>query len=1311
MDAGALQSLDQLGDAIDSVAQAPAEPSLDTFAAPLDKIVGKFDTLSKTDKPAEAVVNKTKLEQHQMTDVMTSIGNQLMMGGGTEAASLANSIGGSYFELKHARREMEDMAGRTDKASRAQTTRIQQRFFDNVRQFRDGYASWKQTSYQDWKRRDEKQKKVRKDAVAKLEEVRQELRTMLGDHADDAELQELVSSLSDVKKALLSGDLTKIEFPGGGKFNPKKSSFKSYLQAWKTAAEEKKKELDEEEKEEVAEEEAEEAEETTPSITKAAAAREGRAGVERRAATAGAVAAAVTTPVVKTAKDKTLEAIDQEWERIATAKDLEDIDQEWTRLHAEAEVRDEVSTLPEEDKPKVEALSERLERIANATKAALPSREDIEANAASLGIAQQNIVALRTEAQSLRSAAETTKDPAKPNNPVNAQAERFSKRAAELDASMQSVAETLASRREKGGTSDAAAAATSKLSAVAESAAEAATETKRSLEGREMTVEELEREKKNLAVEALANHIPPRLLEKQLAERIGGRVPTKAEFGNAVKELMATNGLQVPVGPLKKAEVVPSSAQGKPPISGEDIQKLGTADPALLVEELKKDGGTLTPEARDLVLSKWAEVREQTDPDAMRAAGRNETAIKSAMSNTAVVALNQKTQGEMEQLLRDNGATDQDFALAEAHQSYVVSSLGGSAAAESMRKQLESLRSVIAHTQNATKNQLEGFQKEIQRITKEFRPGDLPEPLAQTVHDAAQSATQAISVRTASPGASAGEILASVGAGISLAPIAAAASAAAGATAAAQAASVAAGNASLAALGQQAAQIFNQIRTNSTPRPLGGSGGPGGAVDAGRVLRPESRPAIRQQFAKTTDSINRAIAAQPHNEQLKDLSFLMGMYAPGVMNDNGELPLDAADGKIFNQWKQDAGVETVPAAPLPKEVLIEEAPSDFTQVLQQEKTRQTGQPERKIAAQRSSAAPQAATRGGGTRGEGRAGGGGGGGVALGPMPRGISPSPLGSAAGFLASQQRDAFQRSGGGEIPSLSGDTALSDSSISAFGGADAGFGQPQTPFATYAAAGPTVAPPFAGEDTGELLTTTEEATRMRGLQQQQAATAQQFTGVPVAGQAAGEAMLGEGAPAPEYAPLTTALGGTPEDEDEEGPGGEERRAIEMMAQQQQSVMVNKLQAKAQEAIQKRIKQLSEKGMKAAGKTASTTIRGVLEGTEVATSEAGIPILFLIAELNLQLIYKYFLKFLKTSGVGKGNEIGSAMKMGEIFEQSFIEDVATVCIDFAVCSNVLMMPPCCFCTFPIVLICAVFLGMLTFLGFEDTLGIAVKLF
>jgi len=1160
MNAGAFGSLDQLGASIDAVASAPPiGPSLDTFAKPLDNIVGKFDALSvKTGNDGGKIMSATTVDARQMTDMMGSFGNQLALNGNTEMFSLANNISGAYFDMQRARTEAGSLGNRTDKASRAEKAKAQQRFFKSFKQLRDGYTAWKQTSYQDWKRKDDAQKKVRKEAADKLNGARKDLRGLLGDHPDDAELTKLVSSLGDVKKALQSGDLSKIELPGGGKFDPKRGSFKDYLQSWKSAVANKKQELEEAEREEKKEETEEKREEAPAGTT-----------VRKLATTTAPITTskqATSKPAEiehkKTVRAKALEDIDKEWDKITETHEAEAVDREFERMATEPSA----AVLPKTQKDQVASWNDRLERLGNAMRAVVERPTTPETRAAIQGVSAQ--------LREFRTNVETAKDTKDVAAPINEQAARYAKKAQELE----EAAEELAGSEE-------------------------------------------------------APSGPATARRERATTRVRAALE---ETDRTVRS--ARTGLSAPATPEKT------------PVSAYQ-QRL-----TQLIGKLEEDG------------KQKLDFKQKYSPQ------RKEFEQATAARIGQIQTIQTETQ-DLQQ---------------EIQTAYTT---GGRV---SIPPDISPILDKIKELQRTVAT----YSDKVSKLTVQLPGADaikMPE-LDTKALQAAQTSmlSSTASIRASLPAPSAGMSIGGAVAmggtaavGASLAPLAAIADAAVSATVAANAATVAAGQAALQTLGRQTSQVMGQIRSNAIPRPGGGL-----------MIRPEARQAVRKDYGALAKQMQAARVAQPGNAQVQDLSFITGMYAQGILQDNAELPKDAGEQQIFERWKEDAGVQTPPIAPLNPEsaaVPVQTAPRPRTETEAAMQLNLDKQKANKIIPLGIPVTRRVATLPSPKRGGG-----------AGPVP--IGPSgPLGSAMNLMADKQQARSSGMGGlPEISTLSGDTPLRDDSISsAGGGMSVGVA---TPFlSSYDAGSSAVTKPFAGEDEGEPLTSSESAERMRASQAQQLATGREFVGEDVTGggmpEGAPQEVPGEMNVGPQDLPQAIS---EEEAEEEDLTVMEDRTAMDLATKQSEA----RYKDRTKQAFEDRMKVLTDRMRKAATKATSTTIRASIEGDQIATSFSGITILTLIAELNLQLAYKYLIKSARSKGVGtqQGTATNKLMEVGEIFEQSFIEDVATVCIDVGICTNIIMMPPCCFCTFPVILVLGVVFALFSMFGLDKAIGIITNI-
>ena len=104
-------------------------------------------------------------------------------------------------------------------------------------------------------------------------------------------------------------------------------------------------------------------------------------------------------------------------------------------------------------------------------------------------------------------------------------------------------------------------------------------------------------------------------------------------------------------------------------------------------------------------------------------------------------------------------------------------------------------------------------------------------------------------------------------------------------------------------------------------------------------------------------------------------------------------------------------------------------------------------------------------------------------------------------------------------------------------------------------------------------------------------------------------------------------------------------------------------MKKRASDEMKQQIKARRDK-IKASGKTARYTS----EGAEIFTSEFIVPLLILLAQLNLQMFWKYFMK--------RENETGTREKISAFLDQSIWEDVLTISLDFLVFINVVVFNP-----------------------------------
>jgi hypothetical protein len=156
-------------------------------------------------------------------------------------------------------------------------------------------------------------------------------------------------------------------------------------------------------------------------------------------------------------------------------------------------------------------------------------------------------------------------------------------------------------------------------------------------------------------------------------------------------------------------------------------------------------------------------------------------------------------------------------------------------------------------------------------------------------------------------------------------------------------------------------------------------------------------------------------------------------------------------------------------------------------------------------------------------------------------------------------------------------------------------------------------------------------------------------------------------------------------ESEDEEEEGEEEdaqQQAQQLQQQQRQSAMASAKQRVKDEAIERLKAKIRQRLVKRA---ANAGTRATIEGTEVATAETVVPIIVLIAELNIQLINKYF--FTPLFFKGWNEEADEAIEGSAFFDQSFIEDMITIWIDIqmtcgSICFNPMCWPAACMIIF-----------------------------
>lgn len=159
--------------------------------------------------------------------------------------------------------------------------------------------------------------------------------------------------------------------------------------------------------------------------------------------------------------------------------------------------------------------------------------------------------------------------------------------------------------------------------------------------------------------------------------------------------------------------------------------------------------------------------------------------------------------------------------------------------------------------------------------------------------------------------------------------------------------------------------------------------------------------------------------------------------------------------------------------------------------------------------------------------------------------------------------------------------------------------------------------------------------------------------------------------------------------EEDEENES--EEQAQQLMQDKAEQLRQQGERKAQQQTASERARQIQEQMKRKMNRATKSASRITLEGAEVAGSEVIIPLLILVAQLNVQMIMKYFFKPMLLDGKF-GNTVDNAMDGAPWIDQSFIEDIITVNLDIVLTCAGICCNPCCF---PFVLL-AIITGIIT---------------
>ncbi|MBP9864039.1 hypothetical protein KBC54_01135 [Patescibacteria group bacterium] len=263
-------------------------------------------------------------------------------------------------------------------------------------------------------------------------------------------------------------------------------------------------------------------------------------------------------------------------------------------------------------------------------------------------------------------------------------------------------------------------------------------------------------------------------------------------------------------------------------------------------------------------------------------------------------------------------------------------------------------------------------------------------------------------------------------------------------------------------------------------------------------------------------------------------------------------------------------------------------------------------------------------------------------------------------ADALSLQSDKYFDQRTTQQDPSTMGDTELSDDSISSSGDAPR---RSVLDLGTKSYAKP------EGEEPSTMGGGLQEGTssdiaRTRALQEAMMLRQSQFVAAET-GTRQQTAQAQTGATQPEQ---------TEENEDTED---EDERAQQLMQDKAQQLRQQAEKKARDKTAKERAQQIQEKMKQRMNKATKTASRLTLEGAEVATSEVIVPLLILIAQLNVQMIMKYFFKPMLLDG-RFGNSVDNAMKGAPWIDQSLVEDIITVNIDIILTCAGICCNPCC---------------------------------
>lgn len=286
-----------------------------------------------------------------------------------------------------------------------------------------------------------------------------------------------------------------------------------------------------------------------------------------------------------------------------------------------------------------------------------------------------------------------------------------------------------------------------------------------------------------------------------------------------------------------------------------------------------------------------------------------------------------------------------------------------------------------------------------------------------------------------------------------------------------------------------------------------------------------------------------------------------------------------------------------------------------------------------------------------------------GGQSGGSAPQNNGRRTIASLITLNTGQQQDARKRDRG-VADILGGDTPLTDDSISSQGDAlrpsvlESGASQKQLGSSTSGTE--PEAPPTGG---GTMESVAAQIQRMQYEDQRKRETMASFVG---------DVTPTPGSPSPSTSVPPAKEAQQTQTEEEEEETAEE-------AEQEQAARVARDQAESsrkQQAEQELKKQVEKQLQRTVKQGAQTSARLTIEGAEVGTSEALIPLIVLIVQLNLQMISKYFFKPLIQGTFG--DEADNAIDGAPFLDQSFEEDIITLMIDTGLIAGVTCCNPAC---------------------------------